>query len=214
VQGNALQTRLAVAIKDYQAGPFMLGWTGKELVTGKADLFLDVTGTGATDLEVLRTLEGLGSFKITDGAYYLSGAAEAPQQQNMAAQPRRSGASSLQQAAQQAGGQPSGRKAGSPFNLASAKFKVNQGWFRSEDFRMDTPSMAVTGKGRFSPAEDQINVNLSVNMTGMPEVPIKVFGRLKDPEMEIPTGTLISNTIKGILGIPLKPIKFFKDLLF
>jgi AsmA protein len=217
VQGNALQTRLAVAIKDYQAGPFMLGWTGKELVTGKADLFLDVTGTGATDLEVLRTLDGLGSFKIIDGAYYLSGAAEAPQPQNAPSQgatgqARRSGAASMQPGQQP--GQQQGRKPGSPFNLASAKFKVSQGWFRSEDFRMDTPSMAVTGKGRFSPAEDQINVNLSVNMTGMPEVPIKVFGRLKDPEMEIPTGTLISNTIKGILGIPLKPIKFFKDLLF
>lgn len=217
VQGSAMQTRLAVAIKDYQAGPFMLGWTGKELVTGKADLFLDVTGTGATDLEVMRSLEGLGSIKISDGAYYLSGAAEAqpPQNapgQNQAPQGRRSGTASMP-SGQQQGPQP-GRKPGSPFNLASAKLKVSQGWFRSDDFRLDAPTMAVTGKGRFSPAEDQISVNLAVNMTGMPEVPIKVFGRLKDPEMEIPTGTLISNTIKGILGIPLKPIKFFKDLLF
>ncbi|HWR02872.1 MAG TPA: AsmA family protein [Humidesulfovibrio sp.] len=220
VQGNAMQTRLAVAIKDYQAGPFMLGWTGKELVTGKADLFLDVTGTGATDLEVMRTLEGLGSIKITDGAYYLSGAAEAPQPQSTAPQPRRSGAASMQQGQQQsqqpgqAPGPLPGHKPGSPFNLASAKLRVSQGWFRSDDFRLDAPTMAVTGKGRFSPAEDQINVNLAVNMTGMPVVPIKVFGRLKDPEMEISTGTLISNTIKSLLGIPLKPIKFFKDLLF
>jgi hypothetical protein len=43
---------------------------------------------------------------------------------------------------------------------------------------------------------------------------MRVFGRLKDPEMEISTGTLIGNTIKSILGIPLKPIRFFKDLLF
>lgn len=220
VQGNALQTRLALAIKDYQAGPFMLGWTGKELVIGKADLFLDVTGTGATDLEVMRTLEGLGSFKITDGAYYLSGAVESPPQ-GQVQQGRRSGAPSLQQGAQpgqqqgsQWAGLPAGRKPGSPFTQASAKLKVSQGWFRSEDFRMDTPNMVVTGKGRLSPAEDSINLNLSASMTGIPDVPIKVFGRLKDPEMEIPTGTLISNTIKGILGIPLKPIKFFKDLLF
>ncbi len=79
---------------------------------------------------------------------------------------------------------------------------------------MEAPSMVVTGKGRFSPAEDSINLTLSASMTGMPDVPIKVFGRLKDPEMEIPTGALIGNTIKGILGLPLKPIKFFKDLLF
>ncbi|MBI5518521.1 MAG: AsmA family protein [Desulfovibrio sp.] len=214
VVGSAMQTRLALALKDYQSGPFMLGWTGKELVTGKTDLFLDVTGTGATNVEVLRTLEGLGSFKITDGAYHLSGAAEAPAQPaGQPQQARRSGATSMQQG-QQAGQPQPARKAGSPFNQAQARLKISQGWFRSDDFRLDAPTMTVTGKGRFSPAEDQIAVDLNASMTGMPDVPIRVYGRLKDPEMEISTGTLISNTIKGILGIPLKPIKFFKDLLF
>lgn len=32
--------------------------------------------------------------------------------------------------------------------------------------------------------------------------------------MNIRAGMLINNTLKEILGIPLKPIKFFKDLLF
>jgi AsmA protein len=204
VAGNALQTRLAIAAKDFQAGPFMLGWTGKELVTGHADLFLDVTGQGPTDHDLLRTLDGLGSFRITDGSYVLSGAADG------------------QGGAQNAPKTPPGatpqytpvRRPGAPFSLASAKLKVNQGVFRSEDFRMDTPNMLVTGKGRFSPAEDSINLTLSASMTGMPDVPIKVFGRLTDPEMSIPPGALITNTIRGILGLPLKPIKFFKDLLF
>jgi len=216
VNGNAMQTRLAVAAKDFQAGPFMQGWAGKEFVTGKTDLFLDVTGSGATDLDVMRTLEGLGSFRIVDGAYVLSGSADAQNAQSGVQQARRSGASAQQTAGQQSVGQPQGaaKRPGSPFNQASAKLKVSQGVFRSDDFRMSTPNMVVTGKGRFSPADDSINVNLSASMTGIPDVPIKVFGRLKDPEMEIPAGTLISNTIKGILGIPLKPIKFFKDLLF
>lgn len=218
VMGAAMQTRLALALKDYQSGPFMLGWTGKELVTGRTDLFLDVTGTGATNVEVMRTLEGLGSFKVTDGAYYLSGAAEAPAQpvspQGQHQQGRRSGATSLPQGQPGAGQPQAARKPGSPFSQAQARLKISQGWFKTEDFRLDAPNMTVTGKGRFSPAEDQIAVDLSANMTGMPDVPIRVYGRLKDPEMEIPTGTLISNTIKGILGIPLKPIKFFKDLLF
>lgn len=204
VAGSAMQTRLAIAAKDFQAGPFMLGWAGKELVTGHADLFLDVTGVGPTDHDLLRTLEGLGSFKVTDGSYVLSGAADS------------------QTAAQNTPKRPAGatpqytpvKRPGSPFSLASAKLKVNQGTFRSEDFRMNTSNMAVTGKGRFSPAEDSISLTLSASMTGIPDVPIKVYGRLSDPQMEIPTGALINNTIKSILGLPLKPIQFFKDLLF
>lgn len=64
VAQNAMQTRLSLAAKDFQAGPFMLGWAGKELVTGRTDLFLDVGGVGATDTEVLRTMEGMAGFKI------------------------------------------------------------------------------------------------------------------------------------------------------
>lgn len=213
VKGEAMQTRLALAAKDFQAGPFMQGWTGKELVTGRADLFLDVTGIGSTDHDLLRTLEGLGSFKITDGSYVLSGAD--PHAGQTGGQTAHTGLQGVQK--RPAGATPqftAPRRPGSPFSLATAKVKASQGTFRSEDFRLNAANMAVTGKGRFSPAEDSINLTLSASMPGMPEVPIKVFGRLSDPEMEIPAGALIHNTIKGILGLPLKPIKFFKDLLF
>ncbi|MBU1228753.1 MAG: AsmA family protein [Proteobacteria bacterium] len=195
-----MQLRLSLAAKDFQAGGFMLGWAGKEYVTGKTDLFLDVGGVGATDTEVLRTLEGMAGFKILEGSYALSGSAEAPPP------PRRPGATA------QAGGAP--RHAGTPFWQAGAKLKVAGGVFQSNDFRLEGPDNIVTGRGSFSMAEDSINVSLTANMPGVPDVPIKVFGRLKDPEMEIPAGLLINNTIKEILGIPLKPIKFFKDLLF
>ncbi len=199
---KTMQTRLALAAKDFQAGAFMRDWAGKQLVSGRTDLFLDVTGAGPTDHDLLRTLEGLGSFKITDGSYVLSGSGQG-EAQDVAKTP--------------AGATPqstSARRAGSPFSVASAKVKVAQGVFQSEDFRMEAPNMVVTGKGRFSPAADTIQLTLAASMPGIPEVPIRVFGRLRDPEMEIPPGLLITNTIKGILGLPLKPIKFFKDLLF
>ena len=219
VKDEVMQTRLAIAAKDFQAGPFMQGWAGKELVTGRADLFLDVTGIGATDHDLLRTLDGLGSFRITDGSYVLSGSSDsqAGAQANgqSASQTGLEGFQGVQK--RPAGATPQAatpRRPGSPFSLASAKVKATQGTFRSEDIRMNAANMVVTGKGRFSPADDTINLTLTASIPGIPEVPIKVFGRLRDPEMEIPTGALIQNTIKGILGLPLKPMKFFKDLLF
>ena len=224
VAPGGMQTRLALVAKDFQAGGFMLGWAGKEVITGKADLFLDLTGFGATDQDVLRTLDGLGSFKITDGSYVTTSSSSASGQGpagNFGGSSSTDGQSSTQVSGHRTPSvsgpgqqQQAPRPSGSRFSLASAKVKVKQGVFMSDDFRMNGQNMVVTGKGRFSPADDTINVRLNASMPGMPDVPMRVFGRLKDPEMEISTGTLIGNTIKEILGIPLRPIKFFKDLLF
>jgi AsmA protein len=207
-QQNGMQTRLALVAKDFQAGGFMLGWAGKEVVTGKADLFLDVTGEGATDQDVLRSLGGLGSFKVVDGSYAFGSSGDAP---------ARTPSPAL--AGRHAGGAaPAAMSApprnGTPFSLAQAHFKVHGGVFRTEDFRLDSPGRVVRGKGGFCPAEESIDVGLTASMTGMPDVPIRVHGRLRDPEMDISTGALIGNTIKELLGLPLKPVKFFKDLLF
>lgn len=196
-----MRLRLSLAAKGFQAGGFMLGWAGKEYVTGRTDLFLDLEGTGTTDTDVLRTLEGMAGFKIVDGSYALSGAGEAPP-------PRRS----VPPGATPQATPP--RRVGTPFWQASAKLAAQGGLFQSKDFRLEGPDNVVTGRGSFSVAEDSINLNLTANMPGVPDVPIKVFGRLKDPEMNIRAGMLINNTLKEILGIPLKPIKFFKDLLF
>ena len=196
-----MKLRLSLAAKGFQAGGFMLGWAGKEYVTGRTDLFLDLEGTGATDSEFLRTLEGMAGFKIVDGSYAFAGNAEATPQKR-AVPP---GATPQQGASS---------RVGTPFWAASAKLTVSGGVFQSRDFRLEGPDNIITGRGSFSVADDTINVNLNANMPGVPDVPMKVFGRLKDPEMNIQAGMLINNTLKEILGIPLKPIKFFKDLLF
>jgi AsmA protein len=196
-----LRLRIALAAKGFQAGGFMLGWAGKEYVSGRTDLNLDLTGTGDTDTEYFKTLEGMAAFKIIDGSYLLSGNADTAQQKRQAPPG----------ATPQAGSQ---RRPGTPFWQAGAKLTVSGGVFQCRDFRLEGPDNIVTGRGSFSVADDSINVNLNANMPGVPDVPIKVFGRLRDPEMNVRAGMLINNTLKEILGIPLKPIKFFKDLLF
>lgn len=218
-QGRAVQTRLALAAKDFALSPFMIGWAGKEYATGRADLFVDVTGSGATDQEVLRTLEGLASFKVLDGSYVLSGAQERPAAgQGGQRRPPSATGQSGGQSGGQGGGSSSAQggqgKPGTPFHQAEARFKVHRGVFASDDFRLEAPTVMATGKGSFSLPDETIAFNLTARMTGLPDVPIRVHGRLRDPEMDIPPGVLINNTIKELLGLPFKPIKFFKDLLF
>ena len=106
------------------------------------------------------------------------------------------------------------QRPGTPFNQATARFKVHRGVFQSDDFRLEASNMVVTGRGSFSLPEETIDFALSASSAVMPDVPVRVRGRLRDPEVDIPPGMLINNTIKEILGLPFKPFKFLKDLLF
>ncbi|MDP3427205.1 MAG: AsmA family protein, partial [Humidesulfovibrio sp.] len=106
-----MKLRLSLAAKGFQAGGFMLGWAGKEYLTGRTDLFLDLEGVGATDTEYLRSLEGMAGFKILDGSYAFAGNSEAAQQKR-AVPP---GATPQPGATQ---------RVGTPFWAASAKLAV------------------------------------------------------------------------------------------
>lgn len=209
-QKQSMQVRLSLAAKDFYVSPFMIGWAGKEYATGKADMFVDVGGTGTTDQEVLRTLEGMSGFKVLEGSYVLTGAQEQSSQRRPPP-----GATAQSGPSGQAGvsGQ-GGKRPGTPFHMASAQFRVRRGQFQSDDFRMEAPNMVVTGRGVFSLQEETIDFALSASMTGIPDVPVRVRGRLRDPEIAIPPGMLIDNTIKEIMGLPFKPFKFLKDMLF
>jgi len=193
---QAMQVRLSLAAKGAALSPLMIGWAGKEYATGRADFFLDVAGQGATDQEVFRSMDGNAGFKVTDGSYVLSGAQERSSQRRGA------------------GVQAPSKRPGTSFQQASARFRVRRGVFQSDDFRMDTQNMLVTGRGVLSVPDETIDFAMTANITGLPDVPVRVRGRLRDPEVNIPPALMINNTIKEVLGLPFKPFKFFKDLLF
>ncbi len=215
-QQRQAQVRVSLAGKDFALSPFMLGWVGKEYATGRADMFLDLTGAGATDREVERTLEGLAGFKVLDGSYVLSGAQErhAPAPGAQRRPPSATGQSGGGGGGGQQAESAQGAKPGTPFRMAEARFRARRGVFQTDDFRMDAPTVQAVGKGSFSLYDESISMSITASMTGLPDVPIRVHGRLRDPEVDISTGGLINNTIKELLGLPFKPIKFFKDLLF
>lgn len=212
-QQNQAQVRLSMAGKEFSLSPFMLGWAGKEYATGRADMFLDVVGSGATDRDIERTLEGMAGFKVLDGSYVLSGARERPapaagaQRRPASATGQSGGGSQSLESAQ-------GAKPGTPFRVAEARFRVRRGVFQTDDFRMDAPSVQAVGRGSFSLFDESIAMSITASMTGLPDVPIRVRGKLRDPEVDISAGGLINNTIKELLGLPFKPFKFLKDLLF
>ncbi|WP_157054712.1 hypothetical protein [Salidesulfovibrio brasiliensis] len=43
---------------------------------------------------------------------------------------------------------------------------------------------------------------------------VQLEGRLSDPKVSMPAGKIIGDTVRNILGLPEKSIKFFRDLFF
>ncbi|MGE4293118.1 MAG: AsmA-like C-terminal region-containing protein, partial [Desulfovibrio sp.] len=184
---------LNVRADDFEAGPFMADVGGKEYVLGRGTLFMDVQSLGATDDDIIANLEGRGGFTVMDGSYKFSGKA---------------GREKL------AEGEESILNGRNRFNGAGALFRIDHGAFYNEDFKMEASFMNLSGRGEFNIDTNTIDLELEANYTAGPTVPLNIVGCLDDPAVQVPGGELITNTVKDILGIPLKPFQYLRDLLF
>jgi AsmA protein len=178
---------------DFKVGPFMADVGGKEYVMGRGTLFMDVQSLGATDDDVIANLEGRGGFTVEEGSYKFSGKA---------------GGESL------AKGEQSILEGRNRFNGAGAIFRIDHGAFYNEDFNMEASFMELGGRGEFNIDTNTIDLELEANYKAGPTVPLHIVGCLDDPAVEVPGGELITNTVRDLIGIPLKPFQYLRDLLF
>jgi AsmA protein len=188
LQAETRQLKLFLDLEQrgFSAGPFMRDLVRQEYVRGLADLWFVFQSHGATDRDIVANLSGSAGLEVRDGSYILSKVEEADPRKARAGQPEKP------------------RKSRTPFRKAHAGFKVERGAFGTEDFRLESPSVTVTGKGGFSLPDNTIGLNLTADFPGTPDVPIKIYGCLSDPEAEIPAGKLINNTVMEILGLPME----------
>lgn len=184
---------LNVEANDFETGPFMADVSGKEYVMGRGTLFMDVQSMGATDDDVIANLDGRGGFTVLDGSYKFSG---------------KGGREKL------AEGEQSILTGRNRFNGAGGLFRIDHGGFYNEDFKMEASFMTLDGQGEFNIDTNTINLALEANYSAGPTVPLRVVGCLDDPAVEVPGGELITKTVRDLLGIPLKPFQYLRDLFF
>lgn len=178
---------------DFRAGPFMADIGGKEYVMGTGVLFLDVQSMGRTDDDIIANLDGRGGFTVLDGSYKFSG---------------KPGNAKLEE------GDKSILDGRNGFTGAGALFRIEDGGFYNEDFSMDATFMELSGAGNFNINTNTIDLDLVANYSAGPTVPLHVVGCLDDPAVEVPGGELITNTVRDLIGIPLKPFQYLRDLFF
>ncbi len=84
------------------------------------------------------------------------------------------------------------------FSLAAASGTVRAGVAHSGNFRIQGPTLTATGGGSINLVNKKLDCNFTVNMKGLPEFPLRLYGNLDKPKTSIGAGKLILNTISGI----------------
>ncbi len=84
------------------------------------------------------------------------------------------------------------------FTRAQASGKIEKGVLRSNDFAMTGPGMEVSGGGWLNLGTKQIECSLNVNMKGLPDFPLRVYGPLGQTKTSIGAGKMVLNAIGGI----------------
>lgn len=94
----------------------------------------------------------------------------------------------------------SGEPKGQPtrFSSASASGTIKAGIARSDNLRIQGPTLNTAGKGSLNLVNKTIDCNFTVNMRGLPEFPLRIYGSMDKPKTSIGAGKLIINTITGL----------------
>lgn len=196
-----LTTHLLLHVEDLQAGPLTRDLGGREYIRGLADVDIDLTSQGATDHDILANLNGKVRTRVTNGSFKFSGF---PIEGKITP-----GSMTRQEIAKM----EQRAKARTSFQKAVSDFSVANGVFSADRFRVEAPPiLQAYGEGGFSLPDNTINLAIRNDFVAVPSVTLQLEGRLSDPEVSTPTGKIVNDTVSNILSLPLKSLKFLRDL--
>ena len=195
---RGMSTRTKLDVAKMQASPLMVDLAEREYVRGETDVILDLMSEGATDDDILANLEGVCQAHIRKGSFKFTGFDVKPTEikndgtrDTAATDPR------LRRTA---------------FDNVLATFAVKKGVFDVQEFKLESVLLNSTGKGWFNLPDNRIDLSIQNDFVAVPSVTLNIKGRLTDPEVSIPKGRILKDTVSNILSLPQKPYKFLRDL--
>lgn len=93
-----------------------------------------------------------------------------------------------------------GRLKGKPtqFSKMQASAKVVKGRFTTNDFILSGPSMNIDGKGYLNLVKKDLDYTLNVNMKGVPDFPLYIYGPFDKPKTRVGAGRLVLNALGSV----------------
>lgn len=178
--GATLHSRSTMDFRKAVAFESSLSVTAFDLDAATRDRKLDSVLTGQTTLEATMRAQNLGPGRLPgalDGDWSFSVRNGSYQSRTKQGEPK---------------GQPT------RFSVTSASGTVKAGVTKSDNFLIQGPTLTATGGGDINLATKSLDCNFTVNMKGLPEFPLRLYGSLDKPKTSIGAGKLILNTITGI----------------
>jgi AsmA protein len=148
-------------------GDLLADFAGSRPVTGVADLDFKATAGGASWPDLRRSLQGVITFTITDGAFH--GFQIVPK--GTAKQFKQSKERDKIASAQK---KQSFHKLSGSINISGAKLS-------NKDLRLDADNLEATGEGGLDLAQRRVDYLALVDITGVPTLPIRIRGPLSGP---------------------------------
>lgn len=195
---DSLFTQLRLQVRQMQAGLLMADMAGRDYVRGDTDVDIDLKSSGRTDDDILANLNGTARVLIRDGSFKFTGYDAKPS----ATDTRRAG---------QVVDDPRTRR--TVFSRAVNDFVVDKGVFTVTEFRIEAPpALQSYGSGNFSLPDNTINLAVRNDFVAVPSLTIEIVGKLSDPEVRVPKGKILNDTVRNILSLPEKSFNFLRDL--
>ena len=195
-----LSTRLLMDVRKMRLGSLLDDLADHPYVMGDTDLHIDLTSYGSTDDDIVRNLDGICRITTRKGSFKFTGydAKKAPE---------RADTENLGQVG------TNRRQTRTVFDKAEADFVVKKGVFTVKTFRLQAPPLLQShGSGWFSLPDDRIELSIRNDFVAVPSVTIDIVGKLSDPEVKVPKGKILNDTVRNILSLPEKSFKFLRDL--
>lgn len=172
---------LTVDANGVDAGSLAAALTGKRTFDAKADIKGDARATGASTPDILRTLSGKARLVARDIVLHEGDA--------------------VPKDAANAKGKADARH----FDLLTGTFEADKGVIRNDDLVVRGPSANAEAKGIIDLPGDNIGYMATLHLTGLPDIPVRIHGRLSDPQYGVDPARMVVNTLKEAVKVIEKP---------
>lgn len=186
LRNTATRSAASLNIKDIKLAPLTTSLTGERQADGTANFQTSLTATGETWPDVSGTLDGTGSFAVTNGAVY--GFQIIPD--TAKAHLKGSDADAVDENARK-----------QTFDRLSGSYTARAGRIANNDLKLISPNLNAAGEGYVDLRRDKIDYKAIIRVTGLPSIPVTVTGTLANPRYGLDAGAFLQNTLKGVQNL-------------
>ncbi|CCO22051.1 AsmA family protein [Maridesulfovibrio hydrothermalis] len=190
--------------RGFQAGLFFADYVGRDIVRGRSDASLKISGNSTANIDLVDTLGGDFAFKITDGSYFFAVTDDKGKKSKKDLKP-------------------------TDFSVMKGVISGKGGRFKVKNYTLKTDYLTATAVGGFSFPDDSIDLNVNADIIRLPNLYLKIVnalldaitgvnvhvsGRLNDPKVEVKGLERWGDVLGDVLGLPEDSFMFFRKLIF